>query len=86
MQQANIESIYNAIVLLPDVERENLYNRMRKDFYQNSEIIAYTANGIGLTMEQYRKRVQVGIEQCLKGEKIELKDLTTELGYNYADL
>jgi len=59
---------------------------MRKDFYQNSEIIAYTANGIGLTIEQYRKRVRTGIEQCLKGESIELKDLTTELGYNYADL
>ena len=86
MQQANIESIYNAIVLLSDVERERLYDRMRSDFYQNRDIVAYTTSGKGLTLEQYRKRVKAGIEQCIKGESMELKDLTTELGYNYADL
>jgi len=86
MQQLSIDNIYRDIVLLSDVERDRLYDRMRKDFYQNSEIIAYTTNGESLTIEQYRQRVNTGIEQCMKGECIDLRDLTKELGYNYADL
>jgi len=86
METITSENIYRNIVLLPDIERDKLYNRMKKDFYQNSEIIAYSANGKPLTVEQYKKRVNKGVEQCIKGESIELTDLTKELGYNYADL
>ena len=86
MQQASIENIYREIVLLSNTERDKLYNWLRKDFYQNSEIIAYTTNGESLTMQQYRKRVDAGIEQCIKGESVDLEDLVKELGYNYADL
>ena len=86
MKPASWENIYSEIVLLSDTERNNLYNRMRNDFYQNSEIVAYTTNNEALTIEQYRKRVNAGIEQCMKGESIGLEKLSNELGYNYADL
>jgi len=86
MKYAGIENIYRAIVLLSDVERDKLYNQMRKDFYRNTEIIAYTTKNEALTIEQYQKRVKTGIEQCIKGESIGLEELSKELGYNYADL
>jgi len=59
---------------------------MKNEFYQNAEIVAYTSDGEALTLEKYRKRVQTGIEQCMRGESISLEDLSKELGYNYADL
>ena len=86
MEQISAESIYSEIVLLSDTERDKLYNRIRKNYYHNIEIVAYTADGEALTSEQYKKRVTVGIEQCIKGESISLEDLSKELGYNYADL
>jgi hypothetical protein len=82
----NTESIYKEIVRLSDAERDKLYSRIRRNFYQNSEIIAYTTNGEALTIEQYRRRVNAGVEQCMKGESIGLEELSRELGYNYADL
>ena len=86
MKHAILENIYKEIVLLPDAERAQLYDRIRRDYYQNSEIIAYTTNGKALTLEQYRKEVNAGIEQCLRGEKLSLENLSKKLGYSYADL
>jgi intein/homing endonuclease len=82
----NVESIYNEIVLLSNADRDNLYNRMQREFYRNSEIVAYTTDGKALTHEQYQKRVNIGIEQCMRGESIDLEEFSKELGYNYADL
>jgi hypothetical protein len=50
-----------------------------------SEIVLLP-NGKTLTRDQYKKRVNAGIEQCMRGESISLEDLSKELGYNYADL
>jgi len=86
MAHLSIENIYSEIVLLSDVERDKLYNRMKRDFYPNNEIIAYTTDGQALTRDEYKRRVNVGIEQCMKGENISLEELSKELGYNYADL
>jgi hypothetical protein len=86
MKYTSIENIYRAIVLLSDGERDKLYNQMKRDFYQNVEIIAYTTNNEALTIEQYKKRVKMGIEQCVQGKSIGLEELSKELGYNYADL
>ena len=86
MKHTILENIYKEIVLLPDTERTQLYNRIKRDYYQDSEIIAYTTNGKALTIEQYRKEVNAGIEQCIKGKSISLEKLSKELGYNYADL
>jgi hypothetical protein len=86
MERLNIENIYSEILLLSDGDRDKLYNRIKRTFYQNGEIIAYTSDGEALTYEQYNKRVNAGIEQCMRGESISLEELTKELGYNYADL
>ena len=86
MAHLSIENIYQEIVLLSDTERDKLYDRIKKNFYQNNEIVAYTTDGKALTREQYRKRVNAGIEQCMRGESISLEDLSKELGHNYADL
>jgi hypothetical protein len=86
MQHAAIENIYREIVLLSETERNILYQRIQKDFYEDREIVAYTTNGEPLTLEKYRKRVEAGIEQCVKGEKIDLEKLSEKLGYNYANL
>ena len=86
MEQINAESIYSKIVLLSDTERDKLYNRMKRNFYQHNEVVACTTNGEALTREQYRKRVNTGIEQCKRNESISLEDLSKESGYNYADL
>ena len=86
MQHTSLENIYKEITLLPDTQRDKLYNRIKRDFYQKNEIIAYTTDGQALTIEKYRKRVKAGINQCIKGESISLQDVTEELGYIYADL
>ncbi|MDR1274462.1 MAG: hypothetical protein LBK12_07920 [Odoribacteraceae bacterium] len=86
VEHLSIESIYREIVLLSDIERDKLYNRIKKDFYPNSEIVAYTTDGQALTREEYKKRVNTGIEQCMRGESTSLEELSEELGYNYADL
>jgi hypothetical protein len=85
-QTRKIESIYNEITNLSAIDRNQLYNRIKRNFYQNDEIIAYTTNNEPLTLMQYQKRVTASIEQCIKGESISLEDLSKELGYNYADL
>ena len=82
----NVESIYNEIVLLSEVDRDNLFSRMKKEFYQNSDAVAYTTGGKALMRDQYQKRVNEGIEQCMRGESINLEELSKELGYNYEDL
>jgi hypothetical protein len=46
------------------------------------EIVACTMDGQALTREEYQKQVNLGIEQCMKGESISLEDLCEELGYN----
>ena len=86
MAHLNVESIYNEIILLSNVDRDNLFSRMKREFYQSSDIVAYTTDNKALTQEQYQKRVNTGIEQCMRGESISLEELSKELGYNYADL
>ena len=86
MAHLNVESIYSEIVLLSNTDRDNLFNRMKREFYQSSDIVAYTIDNQSLTREQYQKRVNIGIEQCMRGESTDLEELSKELGYNYADL
>jgi hypothetical protein len=86
MAHLNIDRIYSEILLLSDTDRNKLYSRMQKAFYQNSEIVAYTTDGKALTIEQYQKRLNDGIKQCINDESIGLEELSKELGYNYADL
>ena len=86
IRQASLETIYSDIMLLKETDRQKLYSRMQKELCQNDEIVAYTTNNEALTIEQYRKRVNAGISQCMQRESIGLEDLSKKLGYNYADL
>jgi len=86
MRQASWENVYSDVMLLSDTDRHKLYNQMKQRFYQEARIVAYATNGEALTVEQYRKRVNAGIEQCINGKSIDLEDLTKGLGYNYAEL
>jgi hypothetical protein len=86
MELLNVERIYGEIMLLSDSDRNKLYSRIKNELYQNSESATYTTFGKPLTHEQYRQRVNAGIEQCMKGESISLEDFSKELGYHYADL
>jgi hypothetical protein len=86
MQQASLENIYSEIMLLSDSDRYKLYGLMKKDLYQDKEIVAYTTSGEPLTVEQYRRWVRVGIEQCEREQSVGLEELSNKLGYNYADL
>jgi len=83
---SNIEGIYSEITLLYDTDRNNLFERMQREFYQSCDIVAYTTDGKTLTRDQYQSRVNTGIEQCMRGESISLEELSKELGYSYADL
>ncbi|GHV65025.1 hypothetical protein FACS1894199_04680 [Bacteroidia bacterium] len=85
MQQI-VDNIYSEIVHLSDTERDMLYKRMQQEYYINREIVAYSSSGEALTRDQYRQRINIGIEQCDKGQSTSLEDLCTELGYNYGDL
>ena len=86
MKHVSLDNLYNEIIHLSDSDRYKLFNRMKKEFYPNAEIVAYTTEGEALTIEQYKKRVNAGIEQCMRGESISLEDLSKELGYDYAEL
>jgi hypothetical protein len=86
MEHLNIENIYREIVLLSDTDRDKLYNRIQSKFYKDAEIVAYTTGGKALTREQYKKRINAGVEQCERGESISLEELSKDLGYNYATL
>ncbi|MDR3235103.1 MAG: hypothetical protein LBT48_00035 [Prevotellaceae bacterium] len=45
MEQANIESLYQEIMLFSEIDKSKLYLRMQKALYNNQEIIAYTTTG-----------------------------------------
>jgi hypothetical protein len=86
MGHLNVEHIYGEIMLLSDSDRSKLYSRIKNELYQSDESAVCTIFGEPLTHEQYRQRVNAGIEQCRKGACSSLEDISKELGYRYADL
>jgi len=82
MAHLNVESIFNEIIHLSNTDRDNLFNRMKREFYQSNDIIDYTTDNKALTQEQYQNRVNAGIEQCMRGESIGLEELSKKLGYD----
>ncbi|MCL2329301.1 MAG: hypothetical protein FWC39_12420 [Bacteroidetes bacterium] len=79
MKHASLDNIYDDIMLLSDTDRNKLYDRMKMEFYNNSEIVAYASNGEPLTIEKYRERVRIGVEQCMRGEVITDDELAKEI-------
>ncbi|MDR2205386.1 MAG: hypothetical protein LBE36_04445 [Flavobacteriaceae bacterium] len=86
MEHTSLNEIYSEIQHLSNSDRQTLYNRMKNEFYGNTEIVAYTTDGEPLSLDEYRKRVEIGIEQCVKNEGISLENLSKELGYIYESL
>ncbi|MCL1932995.1 MAG: hypothetical protein FWF53_04165 [Candidatus Azobacteroides sp.] len=79
MKHINVESIYREIILLSDAERNKLYNRIRRDFYQNDEIVAYTARGKPMTKNEYIEQINLGLKQIENGEVITDEELQKEI-------
>ena len=79
MQHSSLENIYNEIMLLSDTDRYKLYNRMKKEFYHNSEIIAYTTDGKPLNKSEYIEQINIGLTQIESGEMITDDRLEAEI-------
>jgi hypothetical protein len=68
METASVHNIYNAILLLSDNDRNQLYAKMQKEFYSGSETVAYTASGKALTQSEYCEQIRIGLAQIEQGE------------------
>ena len=79
MEHTGLESIYREIVLLPNTERDKLYNRIKKEFYQDNEVVAYTTAGKPLMKSEYIAQINIGIRQIENGEMITDDELVKEL-------
>ena len=79
MEQVSVESIYRDIVLLPNIERDKLYNRMKKDFYRDNETVAYTTAGKLLTKSEYLAQINIGLQQIEDGDVITDEELQKEI-------
>jgi hypothetical protein len=79
MEHVRLESIYSEILLLSNTERDNLYNRIQKDFYRDSNIVAYTTAGKPLTESEYIEQINIGLMQIENGETITNDELEKEI-------
>ena len=79
MKHASLENIYNEIVLLSDSDRYKLYNRMKKEFYQDREIVAYTTAGEPLSRKQYVEKIERAIAEADRNELITDEELEKEI-------
>jgi hypothetical protein len=79
MEQANIESLYQEIMLLSEIDKSKLYLRMQKALYNNQEIIAYTTTGKPLNTKQYIEKIGNAIAQANRGELITDEELQKEM-------
>ena len=79
MRHVSLENIYNDIMLLSNSDRDKLYNRMKEEFYHNSEIIAYTTDGKPLNTREYIEQINIGLKQIETGEVITDDELEAEI-------
>ena len=79
MKHQNLDNLYSEIMLLSDTDRDKLYNRMKNEFYQDKEIVAYTTSGKLLTEQEYIEQINIGLRQIENGEMITDKELQKEI-------
>ncbi|MDR3262666.1 MAG: hypothetical protein LBT78_12670 [Tannerella sp.] len=79
MEQANIESLYQEIMLLSEIDKSKLYLRMQKALYNNQKTIAYTTTGKPLNAKQYIEKIGNAIAQANRGELITDEELQKEM-------
>ena len=79
MKQASIENIYNDIILLSDTDRHKLYNRIKEEYYQDREIVAYTTAGEPLSKKRYIEKIEKAIAEADRNELITDDELEKEI-------
>jgi hypothetical protein len=79
MKQINLDNIYRDIMLLSDFDKNRLYERMKAEIFQNSEIVAYTTSGKPLTKKEYIEQVNMGLRYIENGEMISDEVLEKEI-------
>jgi hypothetical protein len=79
MKHVSLDNLYNEIMLLSDIDRKKLYDRMKKEFYQDNEIVSYTTAGKPLTKSEYIKQLNIGLMQIENGEMITDAELQSEI-------
>ena len=79
MKHTSLDTIYNEIMLLSGIDRKKLYERMKKDFYHDSDIVACTTTGKPLTESEYIEQINIGLRQIENGEIITDDELQKEI-------
>jgi hypothetical protein len=79
MYPITVDSIYNEIMLLTAANRYELYDRIKKEFHYENEIIAFTTAGKPLTRNEYIEQINVGLKQIKNGEVITDDELQREI-------
>jgi hypothetical protein len=79
MNPITVDSIYNDIMLLPAANRYELYDRIRKEFHYENEIVAYSTAGKPLTKNEYVEQINVGLRQIERGKVIADDELQREI-------
>ena len=79
MKHASLENIYNEIMLLSDYDRYKLYNRIKKEFNQDREIVAYTTAGEPLSQKRYIEKIEKAIAEADRNELITDDELEKEI-------
>ena len=79
MIRTSLDNIFNEIMLLSDIDRDKLYNRMKKEFYRDNEIVSYTTAGNPLTRKQYIEKIERAISEANRGELISDDELEKEI-------
>ena len=79
MNPITVDSIYNDIMLLPTANRYELYDRIKKEFHYENEIIAYTTAGKPLMKNEYIEQINIGLRQIERGEIITDDELQREI-------
>ena len=79
MKHTSIENIYNEIMLLSDYDRYKLYNRIKKEFNQDREIVAYTTAGEPLSQKQYVEKIEKAIAEADRNKLITDDELDNEI-------
>lgn len=76
-------NLYESFLNLNPAEQHDFLSRIKT---YEKQVVAYTGGGEPLTRSQYLERIDKGIAQCDTGKCKSLKQLSEDLGYNYAEL
>ena len=79
MALTTVYRIYDEIMLLSVSNKDILYDRIRKDLYHESQIVAYSTAGKPLTKNEYIEQIRIGLKQIANREVITDDELQREI-------